>query len=227
MITNNNCCIELIHFYGDNIPSDQLITKRIFNSLYHITMQYDTIDIQIVVDDVHIQQIPGQYLNNCANTVVDKISLLYEKHLNIGGLRDRININTIFESSQYDLNLIQTFMAHINKNLIHLKKRGITKQIGIDIDNQFVGLYHKNEDRLAPTCFCYSLCMALKRVQCYDNITIFIEEEFKNIEENVKSLLRLAQQHEWLNNQSRVISIPKWVYISQLQDYLYENIIKK
>ncbi len=83
-------------------------------------------------------------------------------------------------------------------------------QLGIQMDDQFIGLYHVINNETLPTCLCYSLCLAYKRMKLYDNTIVIIEKQFQPIENKVEAILRKYLSIAFKN---KVSTIPEWIFI--------------
>jgi len=69
-------------------------------------------------------------------------------------------------------------------------------------------IYLNNETH--PTCLCYSLCLAYKRMKLYDNTIVIIEKQFQPIENKVEAILRKYLSIAFKN---KVSTIPEWIFI--------------
>ena len=142
----NNHCIEILHFYGDCFPTEQQIKQRIRSLSYHLNIEQSFV-YEIVIDDIHLDKIPESDICTISSTIVNKTQKIFKDTLN--QYKDnQPTLNVLLESSQYNLTTLKNFLQFIDKKIIYFKNKNKVKQVGIEVNGTFVGLYHNVKDVL-------------------------------------------------------------------------------
>lgn len=203
--------IEIYHTYvSDNIPSNHVFHERVPLIKNIIT---DTIDdnyvFNILLDDVHVTENMQISLLEYKSLILNKVLTCINPNI-LEYNNCKFQFSVTLESECYDLLVVQQILRTLQQELIPFKSRGTITQLGIQMDDQFIGLYHVINNETLPTCLCYSLCLAYKRMKLYDNTIVIIEKRFQPIENKVEAILRKYLSIAFKN---KVSTIPEWIFI--------------